>query len=389
MLKNTLTLFGIFFSMVCFGQTDQLVVAKYIHLPADSLQSKQLIASLNGFLNQTAKPNNENVFVLKDDLPETSALLDEIKGMENGSGPDKKNEYKCYLTNVMLLDSNNYIVQFSYMGINESTAVLRASFKVIAKKSNSQYYFCSPLKRNTISWQVKNVGNAAFYYNAPVDLTRANGYVKKAREFDKKLHAKDYPMHIYFFNNLNNLLELLGVEYKSDYNGIGYDNSYSFENNISSYFVGAGTADPAFLDIHDLWHERLHRVIPVATINRPVDEGCAYLYGGSWGTSWPEIFKQFKAYMGTNKDWLATYNESKKFSVNRQYPLYTSYVINALIVQQIEKEKGFGAVIELLSCGKKEKDNENYFKAIDKITGISKTNFNQYIQKLVDNEAVK
>ena len=93
--------------------------------------------------------------------------------------------------------------------------------------------------------------------------------------------------------------------------------------------------------------------------------------------------------MGTNKDWLTTYNESKKFSVNQQYPLYTSYVINALIVQQIEKEKGFRAVVELLSCGKKEKDNENYFKALDKVTGISKINFNQYIQKLVDNEVVK
>ena len=60
-----------------------------------------------------------------------------------------------------------------------------------------------------------------------------------------------------------------------------------------------------------------------------------------------------------------------------------AYVINALLVQKIEKEQGFAAVMELLSCGKYEKGNENYFKALEKITGINKANFNAEVWKLV------
>jgi hypothetical protein len=46
-------------------------------------------------------------------------------------------------------------------------------------------------------------------------------------------------------------------------------------------------------------------------------------------------------------------------------------------------EKGFPAVMKLLGCGKKEPGDENYFKALDKLTGINKTNFNLKMQELI------
>ena len=47
-------------------------------------------------------------------------------------------------------------------------------------------------------------------------------------------------------------------------------------------------------------------------INRPVDEGCAYLYGGSWGYTWEEVLTRFKNYLAANPnaDWLTLYTES-------------------------------------------------------------------------------
>lgn len=121
-------------------------------------------------------------------------------------------------------------------------------------------------------------------------------------------------------------------------------------------------------------------------INRPVDEGCAYLYGGSWGLSWKEILEKFKTYAAAseNADWLALYNESRNFDEKAAHPLRVDYVANALLVQKIEKEKGFSAVMELLGCGKKETDNANYFKALEKITGISKSNFSSSIARLIN-----
>jgi hypothetical protein len=52
----------------------------------------------------------------------------------------------------------------------------------------------------------------------------------------------------------------------------------------------------------------------------------------------------------------------------------------------MEKEKGFPAVMEFLSCGRYEAGNDNYFRALDKITGINRSNFNANVEKLVEGE---
>ena len=59
-----------------------LVVPKDVRLPVDSVTKNQLIVSINGFLAQKENTNKENTFVLKDDLLEMSALMDEFKGIE-------------------------------------------------------------------------------------------------------------------------------------------------------------------------------------------------------------------------------------------------------------------------------------------------------------------
>jgi hypothetical protein len=40
-------------------------------------------------------------------------------------------------------------------------------------------------------------------------------------------------------------------------------------------------------------------------------------------------------------------------------------------------------VMTLLSCGRREKGDANYFKALAKITGITENNFNKEIDKLL------
>jgi hypothetical protein len=375
----------VFLSMVCWGQTQHLIVNKSIRLLADSVQSAQLIASLNGFLDQTSGSNKDNAFVQEGYLPETSALLDEMKGIGN-AGANKVNFYRCYLTNVALLDSSDFIIQLAWLGSVDSMPVLRASFKLIAYREGDRYYFRSPLKRNTATWRQKKTGTFVFHYNNPLNETALNVYVKKAAEFDRKLGVKEYVTQFYCCNSLQEGLEVLGVDYKLDYNGYYSDNFSSFEDNISLNIMGASNSSPALFDLHDLWHDRLHHAIPVSTINRPIDEGCAYLYAGSWGLSWEEIFKQFKTYMGDNKDWLTDFNENKNFGSSQRYHLYVSYVIDALLAQKIEKEKGFDAVMEFLACGKSQPGNDNYFAALDRIAGINRVNFNESVEKLVEEE---
>src|SRR5258708_6936331 len=128
--KSLLTIICLLHVLICFSQIDRITIPQYVRLPADSVQAKNLISSLEGFLQATSKPNNENPFVWKNRLTETSALLDELKGIEDGNKPDQKNSYSCSLDNVILMDSTDYILQFSYIGKSQGAPVIRASFKL-------------------------------------------------------------------------------------------------------------------------------------------------------------------------------------------------------------------------------------------------------------------
>ena len=65
-----------------FSSAQSVIIPNGTRLPQDSIVKNQLINSLNEFLAQKEQPAKENPFVLKERLPETSALLDEMKGIE-------------------------------------------------------------------------------------------------------------------------------------------------------------------------------------------------------------------------------------------------------------------------------------------------------------------
>lgn len=339
---------------------------------------------MNGLIEQLPGPDRDNRFVDSAFVPETADLLDEMRGMDS-SGLDRPRWFRCYLTNVSGIDSADYFVQLAYLRIADSTPILRASFKLIAHRVGERFLFSSPLQRNTANWHVRKTGYFYFYYiDYPFNESQIAEYIEKAGEFDRKLGIPPYLTKFYCCTTLQEALEVLGVGYKLDYSGVGSESLTAFGPGVALHVIG-GTA-PTIFDLHDLWHDRLHAAIPVATINRPIDEGCAYLYGGSWGLSWEEIFRQFKTFMGDNKEWLTAFTENKNFAQPNQNHLYVDYVINALLAKKIEKEKGFHAVVEWLTCGKYQKDNDNYFQSLYRIIGINRSNFNDRVEELVTAE---
>jgi hypothetical protein len=367
-----------------FGQSG-LNIPTDTRLPRDSVIKNELLTSLNNFLSQIPKQNKENSFVLNSDLLETSVLMDEMKNQETNSALKAENFFKPYLMNLIRINDTNYLVQISYIGINEGRILLRASLTLEGCKKDSRFYFSSPLKQNTIAWKTEKMGNVNLCFKNSFNDTNAKKYFQMVADYDKKLNAPVRPTDFYCADNFYEVLQLVGVDYKSDYNGYAHNTLTATENNYDLEVNGELTVAFTSFDPHDLWHERLHRVLSVDIINRPVDEGTAYLYGGSWGLSWNEILKRFKIYATANphSDWVALYNESKNFDEKSRFPLNVDFAINALLVQKIEKEKGFSYVIELLSCGKKEPGNENYFNALEKITGIRKGNFNSNVWELI------
>lgn len=384
-LKKIIFLLSLHLGLTAFTQTNPLIVPANVVLPKDTLIAKHLLKSLNGFLSQKESPNKENLYVLKEDLLETSILLDEMKGIEKSTKFKDDNFYKGCLTNVVQIDKSNFIIQFSYIGINENTPILNASFEILAKYIDDKFYFLSPLKRNTLSWQTKKIGNCTFHFKKALNMKVASEYANDVAFFDKKLNAPQDNIVWYGCNDMPELLQIIGVLYKFEYNGRSVSTFNANENKTTLLVNGTYNTSFNSFDPHDLWHERTRNVIPRSTINKSVDEGCAYLYGGSWGITWSQILKTFKEKVASNpkSDWLSLYDEFYNFGESKEKHLIVSYLINALIVEKIEKEKGFSAVIELLSCGKYEKGNDNYFKVLEKLTGINKANFNEEVWSLI------
>ncbi|MCD6067649.1 MAG: hypothetical protein K0S33_2475 [Bacteroidetes bacterium] len=369
------------------AQTSPLRINPAIVLPKDSVESKGLIASLNDFLIAARKPNEENKLVAAGEKAETFVLLDEISGIEKSGKFKDEFFYKPYLNNVVPLKDQTYLIQLSYIGTNENTAYLRASFEFIAHKAGDSFVFTSPLLRNTKNWKVEKAGNNTFHYQHTINKDKLKEFGKLASSFDQKLKASNKITDFYCCDNLTELQKLIGVTYKSDYNG-RTESVWSASAGDKKVIV-LGNNNAAFddFDPHDLFHDRLSLVMPRSKVNKPVDEGCAYLYGGSWGLSWKEIFTAFKEQVVVNKNpnW-AEIKETPVYFKTKGFDNSADYIVNALLVQKIEKEKGFEGVWELLMVGPFEKGNEKYYATLEKLTGITKANYNEKVRELIDKE---
>jgi hypothetical protein len=191
----------------------------------------------------------------------------------------------------------------------------------------------------------------------------------------------------YLCEDLIELQKLVGVNYKADYNGSAESVwSSSFENK-KVIVMGNHNASFNEFDPHDLFHDRLSLVTPRSKVNKPVDEGCAYLYGGSWGLTWKDIFKEFTTQISSNKstDWKAI-KEKPVYFKTKGYNNSADYIVNALLVKKIEQERGFTGVWELLNIGPFEAGNEEYYYTLEKLTGITQANYNDKIWDLINKE---
>ncbi len=180
---------------------------------------------------------------------------------------------------------------------------------------------------------------------------------------------------------------MIGVLFKSDYNGI---KQFTFASSAGMHkllVLGDSNAHFDHFDPHDLWHDRRSLVVLQSDVNKAVDEGCAYAYGGSWEITWGEIFKEFKRQVaiGHHVDWVAI-KEKPVYFQTMGHKNAADYVVNALLVKKIEREKGFAGVWELLNSAKVDENNDRYYVVLEKLTGINKTNYNQRIQELIDLE---
>lgn len=387
-MKRTVTFLTLLLSLqFSFSQTNELIINSNIKLPKDSIESTLLITCVNNFLNSIKTSNENNKYILPSEKIETIVLLNQLYNIQNSKSFNDATFYKPYLTNIINLTEEKYLLQLSYIGINKNTPYVKIALELIAHRVNQSFLFSSTLIDNTKNWKIFKANNVVFHFKDTINKEKVMSYDKHHALFDEKLKLKNKISELYLTNNFVELLKLIGIQYKSDYNGKKEGAISSVFENKKLIITGVNNTLDNF-DPHDLWHNRLSLALSKKLINKPIDEACAYLYAGSWGMTWEEILKKFNKEVLNKKDndWLNYKKHQTNFGDSNAEHLMIDYVIDALIIKKIEKEKGFSSVLELLSCGPYEKENTNYYKTLEKLTGITKQNYNKEVWKLIKNE---
>lgn len=373
-------------STIINAQSEKLKISPDINMPKDSLETEALLSSVNSFLI-AAQNDSPNKWILPTEKIETQLLIDEIIDIQKSKQPESDSFYKGYLTNITPLENSNYTIHISYIGTDIGSAKLRANFELLAHKSGDSYLISSPLLRKTKNWKTKTIQNHVFHYPFEIDSEKVQQFAELTSFYDEKLKNNDKESHYYMCTDEMDPLKLFGVEYKSDYNGWELNNSWESSTKEKNLFVLNASSLYGF-DTHDLWHNRLNQVIARKKVHHRVNCHIAYLHGGSWGFSWEELFPLFieNFVIGQNVDWLE-HKQNKSHLLTDGHKNYTDDFIGALIVQKIEKEKGFEGVWELLLT-KRTKADEEYFAVTKKLIGISKKNYNKEASKLIEKEMI-
>jgi hypothetical protein len=358
------------FSTSAFAQPKQFILFHpRLAISPDSAEQLSAVRSLAELIRSNKGPAKDNPQVWRPELPATAALLAQVRGLDT---------LQMTLDNLIAVNAHHYKIQLSFI-TKGSNPFLAAAIDLLAVKEGEGYQFYSPFSENTRLWSRKTVDSFDFYYRFAPDTAGIKTYVEKAEEFDKKLKAPAYRTTIYFADDAINAMHALGINYLASEANAATNGFSAFGNNISLFVFGHPAADPAVLDIHDCWHIRLRNTPKTGEVNKFMDEACAYLYGGSWGYSWNNILDKFKTLMAGKTDWLAVYKENKQFGENQAKHLYAAYVIDALLIRKIEKDKGFAAVMPVICSGKKASDDAAFFAALEKADGITTSNFNAVI----------
>lgn len=377
-----LTIWALLSVVVVNAKVENLTVSSNLRLPKDSVEQRRLVTCIDNFLT-LAQQEIPNPYVLFTEKAETQILLEQISEIVG----DGEAAYPCLMGVELLSDKSSYLVQVAYFKEQEE-AMLLACFDFIAHRTGDGFLFSSPLSSNTKNWKVKEIGYLTFYYQEESVEKTIDQYVKYITECDKKFGINQRTT-CYFCSNCESMVQLLqlaGIRYRSDYNGFDWnDLTFTTAEKVIS-IKNQRLISRKIVDPHDVFHMRANSAISDEKVrNRYMVCGGAYVYYGSWGIGWDEIQEMFKSRMvyDKNTDWLKLYFEWYNFGENQENHLLVTQFINALIIDRVEKEKGFSAVMELLASGNMYKDRDNFFNVLERVTGINEKNFNKKVSALV------
>ncbi|HEY4108493.1 hypothetical protein [Puia sp.] len=376
MRKITLPAAFILIVFNCLAQTGGMRMAPGIRLPEDSVTREALMGSLREWMIAKDGPDSLNRCVAVADRPAMAVLTAQMRALKGD----------CYLGALTPLDSDHWQIRLNYLEMRKDTPMLQACCTLLARREGGHFLMSPPLAENTACWKRKTIGCCTFHYPGTINMRRAAEFERTVASDDRRLGIAEPVIDFYCCANLMEASKLVGIDYLAGYGGYGYSDLSENYGRRMVILCGNEWKDGfSTISMHDIWHGELHRAVSTKIINRPVDEGMAYLYGGSWiAYSWQDILKLIGDYRTAHPgaDWLALYKEGTNL-IPPPKIIKISYAINALIVQRLERDRGFAASLPLLCCGPKAAGDANYFAALRVVTGVDEPGFNGYIEGLL------
>ncbi len=363
-------------------------VASSVRIPMDSSQRVEFVEALSRFTYESQR-GLQHLHNYDTTVWQNRMLIDELSDLSASNVLKDPQFYKAQLVSMVELADSSYRLQIAYIGVHDSTAVLRALVRLRARvKTGQSTYFSADTKFENAAWSHVQCAHICFHSSEPLRQEAALNYTRNIRIYDSLLQADILPTDLYCFETLSDVLSAIGIEYNSDLSGRLRGTSNCVYAGHEYVLSSSGGAAFAPIDPHDLWHARLRRVENMKLVNKAVDEGCAFLLGGSWGLSWESIRNSFRTWRSSRPEinWHDEYVKGTNIAPKGSYPLQVDYMINAYVVREVERRKGFGAVRDLLRCGLRQMGDANYFSALERITGVKESEFHQWIDKLLNEE---
>lgn len=389
MTRNAILFSFLLFSIFTFSQS-KVLINNSLNVVEDTVKRKKITDVLNHFFLEKSIKNEDLTIINPDNKLETWLFLNELRKLQNSKVFINNYTLMYEVTSVEAGNKDNFTIQLNCYFEDKEIKNSVAKIEIILQEINSKYLVSSAIKNNLTHWKLKTIENYSFYSEKEVDEKYLRDFIAKNNKLSFNLKEQKIPTKVYCVDDIFNAYGLLGIDYKRDDspNNFFLGVEIARDNNQSTMIVATEKGMLEDFSFSSLWKTRITEKYPLKNLYVPVLEGYSYINDGDPFYKWEQLWIQFKnTYSDSQKtDWLSLYGTKENFSLPST-PKYTENVLNALLIKKIEKEKGFSGVLELLNCGKFDGEHQdNYFKTLEKVSGITKANFNENIDKLITSE---
>jgi hypothetical protein len=290
--------------------------------------------------------------------------------------------YKKQLINFYPISDNDYWLSIAYIGQkNNEIPVLKAIVNLIASNIEGKVIFSTPTKYLTKTWKSKNIGNIAYFFRGTLNVDRATKFDERNTNIAKKLGLEPEKFDFYMCYNYQEVLKLLGYEYDMESNGKTKE-GYGVDGN--TIFSVMNNEDFS----HDVFHYYSGKFRKQVG-NRTVEEGIAYSWGNAYYTDangemieQKKLIQNLRTYLQKNSktSLLELFLKDPKIFNHLSTEISIKSTLSSLICDEVERKRGIESIKSLIKCGR---GDDNFFKAVNDLIALNKTNFDTEIGRLI------